>query len=391
MNRFDDIRPYNDAEVRPTIERLLADKEFIFTVGRLRFPKIPECLLFLLAPLIRHHLSRQTKGVNSVNDLQVITKPYLQRVIDDTTSGVCISGTENLKDGKPHLFISNHRDIAMDPSLVNWALYTNGHDTLRIAIGNNLLTKSYVSDLMRVNKSFIVNRSATAPREKLKVAKHLSAYIHHSIVGDSVNVWIAQREGRAKDGLDRTNSAVIGMLGLSKPKTTSLADYINELNIVPVSISYEYDPCDEAKSHELYAYKTHGEYEKDEHEDASSIAKGITGLKGNVHIHFGKTLQGDYQSSDEVVAELDEAIIRNYHLHPSNMVAYRILHGDCDCEALNIPDFHASALLEHKQQFEERMAQCDKRWREELISMYANPVISQQTASKESVSKESNA
>jgi hypothetical protein len=138
MNRFDDIRPYNDAEVRPTIERLLADKEFIFTVGRLRFPKIPEFLLFLLAPLIRHHLSRQTKGVNSVNDLQVITKPYLQRVIDDTTSGVCISGTENLKDGKPHLFISNHRDIAMDPTLVNWALYTNGHDTLRIAIGNNL-------------------------------------------------------------------------------------------------------------------------------------------------------------------------------------------------------------------------------------------------------------
>jgi hypothetical protein len=378
MKEFDDIRPYNDDEVRPTIKRLLKDKEFIQTICRFRFPSVPKYLLHLLAPLVRGYLSYQTDTVSSVNDLQFIVKQYMQKMIDETTAGLYVSGVDHLNFDKAHLFISNHRDIAMDPALVNWALYNNGHDTLRIAIGNNLLTKPYVSDLMRLNKSFIVNRSATAPREKLKAAKHLSAYIQRSIKVDKANVWIAQREGRAKDGLDRTNSAVISMLSLSKPKTMPLADYIKEFTIIPVSISYEYDPCDEAKARELYFHKTHGEYAKQEHEDASSIAKGITGFKGNVHIHFGVPLQGDYQDTDEVVAELDKAIIQNYHLHPSNIVAYRLLHGDSDEESVNVPDCHTSALLEHKQQFEKRIAQCDSRWRETLISIYANPVISQQ-------------
>jgi hypothetical protein len=378
MNQFDDIRPYNDDEVRSTIKRLLTDKEFISAIGRFRFAWAPKWLIHTIAPFIRYYLARQSAAIQSVDDLQLMVERYVQRMSDETMSGLHVSGTENLKGGKPYLFISNHRDIAMDPALVSWVLHRNDQKTLRIAIGNNLLSKPYVSDLMRLNKCFIVNRSATAPREKLKAAKHLSAYIHHSIVEDQANVWIAQREGRAKDGLDRTNSAVIGMLGLSKPKKTNLADYINELNIVPVSISYEYDPCDVSKAKELYSHKEYGEYAKDEHEDASSIAKGITGFKGNVHIHFGEALRGDYQSMDEVVAEIDDAIVRNYHLHPSNIVAYRLLHGDCDSESLNIPDCHASALLEHKQQFEKRVAQCDSRWRDILISAYANPVASQQ-------------
>jgi len=377
MTTFDDIRPYNDDEIRPTIQRLLDDKECIDALTRFRFAKVPEFLLPLVSPFVKRYVTKQSANIANVNDLQMLAKKYMQRMIDETVSGMHISGLENLRDGKPHLFISNHRDIAMDPALVNWALYTNGHDTLRIAIGNNLLTKPYVSDLMRANKSFIVNRSATAPREKLKAAKHLSAYIHHSITEEQSNIWIAQREGRAKDGIDRTNSAVIGMLGLSKPKKVSLADYINELNIVPVSISYEYDPCDEAKGKELYSHKVEGKYEKDEHEDASSIAQGITGFKGDVHIHFGETLQGDYQSTDEVVGEIDDAIIRNYHLHPSNIVAYRLLHGNSDNDPYIPPDCHASALLSHQQKFEKRMAKIDSRWREEVISMYAGPLISQ--------------
>ncbi|MFT7387701.1 MAG: hypothetical protein ACI8VC_000942 [Candidatus Endobugula sp.] len=377
MNNFDDIRPYNDEEIRPAIERLLADRECIEVLTRFRFPSLPNFLSPLMTHVVKHYVKKQSAHINSVNDLQVLMKKYMQQMVDDTVSGMHISGLENLTDGQPHLFISNHRDIAMDPALVNWALYTHGHDTLRIAIGNNLLTKSYVSDVMRANKSFIVNRSATAPREKLKAAKHLSSYIHQSITDEKVNVWIAQREGRAKDGVDRTNSAVIGMLGLSKPKKLSLADYINELNIVPVSISYEYDPCDEAKARELYSHKVDGKYEKDPHEDASSIAQGITGFKGDVHIHFGQTLQGDYQSMDEVVKEIDHAIIKNYHLHPSNIVAYRLLHGNSDKENMALPDCHTNALLEHQQKFEKRMAGIDSRWREEVVSMYANPLISQ--------------
>lgn len=386
-NTFDDIRPYNDDEIRPAIDRLLADKECIEALTRFRFPKLPRCLLSLITPIVKHYVAKQSSSIHSVNDLQVLVKTYMERMIEKTISGMHITGVENLTDDKPHLFISNHRDIAMDPALVNWALYTHGHDTLRIAIGNNLLTKPYVSDLMRANKSFIVNRSAKAPREKLKAAKHLSSYIHHSIVEEKKNIWIAQREGRAKDGLDRTNSAVIGMLGLSKPKDVSLASYINELNIVPVSISYEYDPCDEAKAKELYLHKTDGKYEKNEHEDASSIAQGITGFKGDVHIHFGEMLQGDYHTTDEVVADIDEAIICNYHLHPSNVVAYRLLHGDSSNDALVLPDYHASVLVEHQQAFEKRIAQVDSRWREELISMYANPLISQTMLGQKKQSK----
>ncbi|MGS2718897.1 1-acyl-sn-glycerol-3-phosphate acyltransferase [Eionea flava] len=383
MSKFDDIRPYNDDEIRPAIDRLVNDKECIEALTRFRFPSLPNAFFPLITPLVKRYVKKQSCEINTVNDLQMVVKLYMQRMIDETTSGVHISGVENLKDGKPHLFISNHRDIAMDPALVNWALYTHQHDTLRIAIGDNLLTKSYVSDLMRANKSFIVNRSATAPREKLKAAKHLSAYIHQSITDDNANVWIAQREGRAKDGVDRTNSAVIGMLGLSKPKKVTLADYINELNIVPVSISYEYDPCDEAKAKELYSHKSEGKYEKDEHEDASSIAQGITGFKGDVHVHFGKTLQGNYQTTDDVVEELDKAVIENYHLHPSNIVAYRLLHGNSDADTAILPDCHTNVLLEHQQKFEKRMAKIDARWREEAIAMYANPLISQHMLKKQ--------
>ncbi|ODS22864.1 cytochrome C oxidase Cbb3 [Candidatus Endobugula sertula] len=379
MQKFDDIRPYNDVEVHPTIKCLLKDDEFIRAVTRFRFAHYPEFIQCMMMPFVRYYLSYQANSIHTVHDLQLRIEPYLKRMIDRTISGLSISGIDNVSDSQPHLFISNHRDIAMDPALINWALHHNNHQTLRIAIGDNLLTKPYVSDLMRLNKSFIVNRSATAPREKLKVAKHLSSYIHYSIVEERENIWIAQREGRAKDGLDRTNSAVVGMLGLSKPKTVTLQEYIHELNIVPVTISYEYDPCDMDKAKELYCQQAHGEYEKEEHEDASSIAKGITGFKGNVHIHFGDVLRGHYENTDQIVAEIDDAIIRNYHIHPSNMVAYRILHGDCGCEKLNLPDFHASSLVEHKQQFEKRIAQCDSRWREILLAMYANPVCSQQS------------
>jgi len=379
MTMFDDIRPYNDDEVRPTIERLLQDKEFIQAITRFRFSVLPECLLPLFTPFVRRYIARQLMGVNTINDLQLKTEAYMKKMIDTTISGLSVSGLDKLDRNQSYVFVSNHRDIAMDPALINWVLYINQHQTLRIAIGDNLLTKPYVSDLMRLNKSFIVNRSATAPREKLKAAKHLSSYIQHSITNDQQNIWIAQREGRAKDGLDRTNSAVIGMLGLSKAKPVPFAEHIEALNIVPVSISYEYDPCDEAKAKELYMQKTYGDYEKDEHEDASSIAKGITGFKGNVHIHFGEVLSGDYQNSDEIVAEIDDSIIRHYHMHPSSIVAYRILHGDCDDEFHHLPDFHTSALIKHKQYFEKRLSSCDSRWKDILLAMYANPIGSQQS------------
>ncbi|MEO0443306.1 MAG: 1-acyl-sn-glycerol-3-phosphate acyltransferase [Pseudomonadota bacterium] len=381
MNLFDDIRPYHDDEVRPTIERLLNDREFLKVIARFRFPKAPEWSLSVIASLLKRYLSKQSQPIRSVHDLQlIVVEGYVRRMLDESTSGLTVSGEDNLDKHKSHLFISNHRDIVVDPALVNWALYHRGHHTLHIAIGDNLLTKPYVSDLMRLNKSFIVNRSATRPREKLQAAKHLSSYIHYALIEEQANIWIAQREGRAKDGIDRTNSAVIRMLSLSKPKSVSLTDYIHELNIVPVSISYEHDPCDIVKAKELYQQKVHGKYEKQAHEDAHSIAKGITGSKGRVHVAFGEPLCARYAATDDIVAELDQKIIDNYVLQASNCVAYQELHGTLPAGIVvtdrQVP-FSARDFANEIHSFKQHLADCDASYREFLLSMYANPIVSQ--------------
>ena len=379
MSQFDDIRPYNDNEVRPTINRLLNDPEFIATLCQLKFPKAPRWLRDTMNPLVRRYLFRQTAKMANVYDLQVVVEQYVKRMINSTIDELTVSGLEHLRAGKPYLFVSNHRDIVLDPALVNWVLFHNNHGTVNIAIGDNLLTKPYIEDLMRLNKSFIVNRSATAPREKLKAAKHLSAYIHHCITKERSNVWIAQREGRAKNGIDSTNSAVVGMLTLNKPKQMELTDYVHQLNIVPVSISYEWDPCDFAKANELYINKTSGNYEKEEQEDAVSIAKGITGQKGHVHVAFGNVLSGSYPTEDDVVAELNRSIVGNYILHPSNCLAYQHLYGELPSAATvtnKFIPFSPSAFKREADDFTKRLNASDSAWRSIWLEMYANPVIS---------------
>ncbi len=375
---FDDIRPYHDDEVRPTLDRILADPELIDAVTRLKFPRLNPWAGGLLRPLVKRALVKQLAGVNSVRGFQEVVEKYMARMIHSTTSGLTVSGLERLNPQQAYLFISNHRDIAMDPAFVNWSLYHSDCNTLRIAIGDNLLTKPYVSDLMRLNKSFIVNRSAKAPREKLKAAKHLSAYIYHSIVNENSNIWIAQREGRAKDGHDKTNSAVIGMLTINRPKTQEFNDYVKELHIVPVSISYEFDPCDAAKARELYHQRTSGSYQKEQHEDVKSIAMGIAGQKGHVHVAFGEVLSADYMDADEVVAEIDRQVLSNYVLHSSNCFAYQMLHGNppkVNYTEKNIP-FVPEKLAEQRQQFELRMQAIPAEYRELVLAMYANPVLS---------------
>ncbi len=376
MTEFDDIRPYNDEEVRPTLDRILADPELAKAITRLKFPRAHHAFAWALQPLVRRALKQQLAHVNSVMDFQQVVEKYMAAMIDSTTTALTASGLEKLNPQQAYLFVSNHRDIAMDPAFVNWSLYHNGCNTLRIAIGDNLLTKPYVADLMRLNKSFIVNRSAKAPREKLKAAKHLSAYIHHSIVNENHNIWVAQREGRAKDGCDKTNSAVVGMFTLARAKTTEFADYIRSLNIVPVSISYEFDPCDEAKARELYHQRTTGSYQKQQHEDVKSIALGITGQKGQVHVAFGQVLDGHYLDTDAVVEEIDRQILQNYVLHSTNCFAYEQLYGalpEVNYSAKEIP-FVAQDLAAQRAVFAQRMAQIPAEYRDIALAIYANPV-----------------
>ncbi len=378
MNEFDDIRPYRDDEVRPTIDRMLADPELTDAVARLRFPKLHGLMGWMIKPVVRMKLRQQLASVSDVKGFQSVVEKYMAAMIATRVKSLTVSGLEKLDKHTAYLFISNHRDIAMDPAFVSWVLFKNGSNTLRIAIGDNLLSKPFVSDLMRLNKSFIVNRSAKAPREKLKAAKHLSAYIHHSIVNEHSSIWIAQREGRAKDGCDKTNSAVLGMIALNKPKTEALADYVKKLRIVPVSISYELDPCDAAKARELYLQRTNGSYEKEEHEDVKSIAMGIAGNKGNVHLAVGDVLDGNYVDTDELMAALDHQVLGNYVLHATNCFAYEMLYGKVPAVtygADGIP-YNPEKLREEKAEFEARINNIPSEQREIALGIYANSVVS---------------
>ena len=376
MSDFDDIRPYNDDEVRATLLRLLNDNEFIDAIVRLKRPLVSRLMAPLARPLARSALNKEIRDVNSVEGFQAKIESYLAKNLNETTSKITVSGLEALDKSKPYLFISNHRDIAMDPAFVNWVLYQNGFKTLRIAIGDNLLTKPFASDLMRLNKCFIVNRSAKSAREKFKAAKKLSGYMHHSLTQDNANLWIAQREGRAKDSLDITNPAIISMLALNKPKPEAFGDYIAALNIVPVSISYEYDPCDEAKARELTIAAEQGVYEKAEHEDVQSIARGITGQKGRVHVSFGSPFTSELDSVEAVAAALDRQITENYVLQPTNCIAYTIVTGSAP-DVLMGADVKPYREIDHKEalaHFEARLKACPAQWRERFLSIYANPV-----------------
>ncbi|MDZ7925178.1 MAG: 1-acyl-sn-glycerol-3-phosphate acyltransferase [Marinagarivorans sp.] len=377
MSEFDDIRPYNDDEVRPTLLRLFDDKEFLDAIVRLKFPLLSRLAAPLARPIARATLRKELAGVLTIADFQAKIERYMQQNIESTTTSLSFSGLEHLKADKAYLFISNHRDIAMDPAFVNWALFKGGFQTLRVAIGDNLLTKPFAGDLMRLNKCFIVNRSATAPREKLKAAKLLSSYIHHSLCIDNANIWIAQREGRAKDSRDITNPAIVSMLVLNKPKGDDFGEYIKNLNIVPVSISYEYDPCDQAKARELTMRAENGHYEKTEHEDVNSIALGIAGQKGGVHVAFGAPLGAQFASVEAVAAELNRQIASNYMLHSSNCIAYTIVTGEQPKVTLGAQQkpYAQADYLAHKTDFDNRLRHCPAPWRERFISIYANPVV----------------
>ncbi len=376
MSEFDDIRPYNDDEVKPTLERLLNDVEFLDTVASLKLPGWLKSIRPLVRPLVKRRLRREVSGVNSIFAFQQRIEYYMGQMLEKTITHLTISGLDRLDKNSAYCFISNHRDISMDPAFVNWALFHGGYQTLRIAIGDNLLTKPFASDLMRLNKSFIVNRSATAPREKFKVAKQLSHYIQHSTHIDQANIWIAQREGRAKDGNDRTNPAIISMLALHKEKQQPFSDYIANTRIVPVSISYEYDPCDKSKARELTLKAEEGKYLKGEQEDVQSIALGITGFKGAVHLAFGEPLGAGFDTVEQVTESLDEAIINNYVLHPSNCIAYEQLTGQLPSLPVGADKrlFNAADFAQERAYFAERLLQCEPRWRQQYIEAYANPV-----------------
>ncbi|MEO1078468.1 MAG: 1-acyl-sn-glycerol-3-phosphate acyltransferase [Pseudomonadota bacterium] len=368
---FAAIRPFNDEEVRPAIDGLLRSPDFLSALLRLRLGAGARPFAWFLRPLLAFYLRRQLRGIDRVDDLQMFIKSYIERMIEGTTAGLSVSGLEALDPTRAYLFISNHRDITLDPALTNYSLHRARHRTLRIAIGDNLLTESWVADLMRLNKSFVVQRSAKGPRELLAASRLLSNYIRYSVQTDNEPVWIAQREGRAKDGIDRTEPAVIKMLSLSRDKKNeSFGAHIAGLRIVPVAISYEIDPCDALKAHELAERAATGSYAKADREDVASIGQGISGSKGRVHVAFGTPLGAEHESPDSVAAAIDAQILTHYRLHPTNLWAYRELHGELE-KSLETQDGSVSEAA-----FAARIAAMPAEDRPFALASYANAVRS---------------
>lgn len=384
MQEFDAIRPYSDAETGSAIQRLVNDPEFLDMIARFKSPTLARWAPALLRVWIKRWLVSNFGHLQRVDDLQAKVSGYVSDLVDHTTTRVTQSGLENLDKHSAHLFISNHRDIVFDPMVVNYLLYANGFNTTRIAIGDNLLANRVFAEMMRLNKSFVVRRNMTSPREMRDAYIMLSGFINHSI-DTNHSIWIAQREGRAKDGVDATDPAIIKMFYMSKKKSgLDFAEAMNRLHIVPVSIAYEYDPCDVDKARELETRARTGSYTKAPGEDTDQIMKGLTGFKGHVHVHFGAPIADAPGNARDLAARIDREMHANYHLHASNLVAHRQrgIHPQAHTTPDTVTDAVVTAETWSPAEFEaaeaemeRRLEHCEPAIRPYLLDMYANPVV----------------
>lgn len=338
MSEFDAIRPYHDHEVPQVIARLLASKELVQAASQLMMPRWLG-KLWAGRWLTRVVLQLKTRNLGSIRDCQDLVAKLFEKIIGRTIDGLSVSGLENLSVNEHYLFISNHRDILMDSSLLNYLLHDAGHDTCRMAVGDNLLSNTLAADLMRLNKSFVVERSVAGARAQYQALSRTSRYMQHSLQ-QGISVWIAQRQGRAKDGFDRTDPALLKMLLLAyRDKTvaqTSMSQLLSAAPVVPVSISYELDPCGPSKAHELAVVDQQGSYEKSSQEDLRSMVQGLMGSKGRVHLSFGQPIH-EAKDAEELALMLDRSIVANTQLYPTHGYAKATLENNDTPDLLHYP------------------------------------------------------
>ena len=370
MDPFLAIRPYQDHEVQPVLSSLIEDPAVLKALISLKYSKYFNKLPFFTS-LVKILLKSQVKNIHSIEGYQEIFKSLMDQMIKTSISNLEVEGISNLDSKSQYLFISNHRDISLDAALLNLSLNRVGHKTFNMAVGNNLMKEKWASDLMRLNKSFIIQRSGN--KKEIYMGLSLaSQFIQHTILEAGESIWIAQKQGRAKDGIDETDPAMLKMIHLTERKTQSLGQYFNALKVVPVSISYELDPNDCLKAIELNALDQNKNYEKSENEDLISIANGINGQKGNVTINVGQPILCKDIDSYEVVAnKISKEITSMYYLHPTNFAAASMLETEHQC----IHQFTDEDISSAKDLLSQRMANLDDGARLKFLNQYANPVI----------------
>lgn len=324
---FDTLRPYRDEEVRDAFLRVTKEPEFKTVMKYLFQDKADGMIEFFLT-------------LNSVYDFQSkVIAPFLLDLSKKTMDSLTISGLDNLKGDKKYLIMSNHRDIVGDAAILNTLMITNGFDTAENAIGDNLCSRPWITEMMKLNKNFIVKRSGTK-REIFEASKLLSSYIRENIVKKNNSIWIAQREGRAKDADDRTQESLLKMFSMSSG--SDLKQGFLELNILPVSISYEYDACDYLKAKEFQQKRDDANFKKSKEDDVLNMQVGLTGYKGRVHYEVMPDINGILQNEisdnddrtaivEKVAVVIDKCIHANYQIYPGNYVALDLLEGRDVC------------------------------------------------------------
>lgn len=365
MQEFDDIRPYRDDEVREVVARWRYDPRLVDSASRLVTPGLANMMPGLARGLARAVIGWKSRGFDSIESFQLFLSHYFARLLRNTVTSLTVTGLDRLDPDRPYLYMSNHRDIVMDTGLVNYAVHKAGFPTPEAAVGDNLFTEPMATDLMRLNKSFVIERSVTGKRAIYRALTRTSHYIQHTLTaGDSV--WIAQREGRSKDGFDRTEPALLKMLALAwRKEAESFGALLEKIALVPVSISYELDPCDRRKARELSVIAREGRYQKAKNEDLASIIEGMTGFKGRVHVHFSAPMQGQYEEADDLADAVDKAIVGGLRVYPTQATAAAELGFG------PIPD-SGPWIPEVKAAYEAHLAECPAEDRPFLLAGYGN-------------------
>jgi len=370
-NDFDAIRPYHQHEIPAALKRIASD------------PLFRELINYLFPSDQHEFLTKKLIASKTTDEFQKsFMLPVIQSIINKTATDLTESGIENLSENTANVFIANHRDIILDSAILGLILVKNGFKTSEITWGDNLILSPFIEDVGKSNRMITVFREGT-PKEMLKNSIRLSAYIRQSITQRNQSVWIAQRKGRSKDGCDYTDPGVLKMLSLSKD--SDLISSLSELNIIPISISYEWEPCDSMKVRELYLSEGH-EYVKEDQEDLLSIIGGVVSEKGHVHLSIGQKINQSLESIDtekrkndilqDIAGLVDKQIQKNYKLWPSNYLAFDLLN--------NTSRFKAKYDQKTIEIFNKRLKNAQKitggipeKTRNLFLNLYSNPVKNQ--------------
>jgi len=376
LSKFDDIRPFTDEEAKEVFKEI-STHPAIFSIMKVINPY-----------LTKEEVTEYVESLKTIDDFQrKFSYPGLRMVVEKTSEGLTHEGIDKLDIDGSYLFISSHRDIMLDTSLLNFIMLERGMKLSEAAIGDNLVTKDFLNKLAKLNRNFIVKRNAPV-REMVVNSRHLSEYIQFVLHNKKRSVWIAQREGRAKDGIDVTNPGLLKMITMSANKGEDIIDFLKKTKIVPLAISYEYDPNDRFKIDELIAKEQNIPYLKERNEDFQQIVTGMIGFKKRIHLAVGKPLDEELDALEglsgnkllQKLAEIiDYHIISNYKLWPTNYIAYDKLMGTSEYKDY-YTDFDEKSFL---RRIERRAVEHDHEDAErKFLEMYANPVISKKALVK---------